>query len=196
MINQDKDKLIETLLKAELTWDQIAKKAHASPNRIKKVQDRLDKSRVPKIKSDRSKAFQMYKQNRTPYDVVIELDISPDDAEKYQHEYWKLTGMADLQEIYLNNEGSIPDVIDFVSNLHARRLTVTKFFERFKNLESIDDMESKKKTLEWNIWSKESRLNVLQHNISIESKKLAELQNTIRVGTDIQAEINATNWAD
>jgi hypothetical protein len=182
---REKEKLIETLLESGLTWDQIAKRAHVLPNRIKKVRDRLDERLAPKVKSDRSKAFQMYKAKRTPNDVVIDLDITAQDAEKYELEYWRLTGMAGLEQMYLDNEESIQSMIDLHDKLRAMGLTRRKALEYLEMLKSIDDLESKKEALQGNIWLRESRLRVLREEISSQTKKIGDLQDANRVEQEI-----------
>ena len=178
---REKEKLIEELLESGFTWDQIAKRAHVSPNRIKKIRDRLDETLTPKVKSDKSRAFQMYKDKRTPYDVVVELDIDPQDAEKYDLEFWRLMRMTALEEAYLQNEGSIQPLIDLHKNLSARGLTVQKVFKYLEMLKSTSELESKKQALQDNIWIQESRLRVLRHEVSSETKKLGDLQDANHV---------------
>lgn len=191
----DKDELIEKLLKANLTWDQITHKLHVSPNRIKKVTTRLEQSLAPKIKSDRTKALEMYKKNRTPLEVATELDMSPQDAIKNKLEYWKLTGMAALEEIYIHNARSIQSLINLHNTLLVRGLTVSKLLEDLKMLKSTSDLQSKKQALQGNVWLEQSRLQVLRAEISSETKKLGELRDANQVEQQImlkQIERNET----
>jgi hypothetical protein len=179
--HQEKDQLIEKLLESDMTWDQICKEAHVSPNRIKKVRDRREQSLAPKVKSVRTRALEMYHKHRIQLKVATELDISPQDAETYQQEYWMLMGMADLAQVYRDNKSSIGPLINLHYELDARGLTVGQVFENLKKLNSIHYLESKKQALEGNVWLQQSRLRVLRQEISSETKKLGELRDANQV---------------
>jgi hypothetical protein len=185
--NKEKEELIRKLLEEGLTYDKIAKQAQVSPNRIKQVRDQLEKSKLPKEKSDRSKALEMYNQSRTPFQVATELDISPTDAEKYQLEYWGLMGMNEFAEAYKDNKDSIKSVINLKYELDAKGTTVGKVFEDLKKLDSLAYLEGREQTIAKNIAITqvqldhfiqqkriiENELNIVQH-----AGRVAQLANT------------------
>ena len=68
--------------------------AHASPATIKKVDNECKHASMPAVKSKRLESFEMF-DRQSPmgsnvYQVITELDISVEDAEKFQVEYLKL----------------------------------------------------------------------------------------------------------
>jgi hypothetical protein len=126
----------------------------------------------------------MYKTKRTPYEVVIELDISAQDAKNYKLEFWRLTGMAGLEQVYLDNGGSIQSMINLHDKLRAMGLTGRKALEYLEMLKSTIDLESKMQELQRNIGLQESRLRVLRQEMSSETKKL-NLQDANRVEQEI-----------
>jgi len=87
----DKDQLIKKLLEQGKTYREIMKIAHASPTTIKKIDNQRQQVSAPAAKSNRLKAFQIF-DRQSPrgsnvYQVITELDISVQDAEKFQVEY-------------------------------------------------------------------------------------------------------------
>jgi hypothetical protein len=104
----------------------------------------LEQSLAPKVKSDRTKALEMYNQKRTPFEVATELDIPPEDARRYKREYWKLKGIADLEEVYQDTNGSIGPLINLHYELNARGTTVNQVFVELKKLDSVLQLKRKK----------------------------------------------------
>ncbi len=101
----EKEKTIIKLHKEERNWNYIAQATHSSPNTIKKVIDKYEQAVAPKVKSIKSKALRMYDKNHTPYEVAVELDISGDDAIKFQLEFWRLKGTSKFAKICIEDEG-------------------------------------------------------------------------------------------
>ena len=57
-------------------------------------------------KSNETKALYLFLNGKRPIDVAIELNLSPDDVEYYQQEFWLLNGMDDLASSFVGCAGS------------------------------------------------------------------------------------------
>jgi hypothetical protein len=173
LVNLDKEKEIEKLLEEGiLTWDQICEKLHVSPNSISKVNKRLEQTQAPKEKSNRTKAFEMYHQGYTTYQVATELDIPSEEAEKYQLEYWKLIGMNELAELYRDNRDSVKSVINLHYELDARGTSVAKVYEQLKRLDSLRKLGLKEQALASNITTTQIQLDHLTQQRQIAENRL------------------------
>ena len=113
----DKERIIIKLYREGRNWDYIAEASHSSMSTIKKVIDKYEQPRAPKVKSDGSRALQMYSKNLNPLEVAIKLNISAEEAEKYQQEFWRLRGMTVLAETYKQNRNSLPFIVSKIYEL-------------------------------------------------------------------------------
>jgi len=62
-------------------------------------------------KSKQSQAFKLFAEGKTPVQVVIALDISPDEVHAIYREYWELKGMYKLNVVYEEAKDSLPSLL-------------------------------------------------------------------------------------
>jgi hypothetical protein len=94
----------------------------------------------------------MFKDNYSPTDVAIALDIRQNDLSKYYREYWVLSGMHRLNQIYEEINHDIWAVIELYDRMKSEGLSpqqVIRIIRTTRLLESkISDFESEQARLE------------------------------------------------
>ncbi|MGA8844761.1 MAG: hypothetical protein WB511_14345, partial [Nitrososphaeraceae archaeon] len=190
MNRSDKERLIIKLYREERNWNYIAEASHSSISTIKKVIDKYEQPIAPKLKSDRSRALQMYSKNHTPLEVAIKLGISAEEAEKYQQEFWRLTGMTMLSEMYNKYRESLSIIISKIYELGITDFSVEKLLVILKLGDSIQEIQTKLEDLTNKFQVKQSAYQGMQEESSNVQRRLFHnrekyhtLQNSIRVMT-------------
>jgi transposase len=106
---KDKEALVIKLAKEGKTYREIAKIVHISPTEIKKILDKVTgdveaqkdtKNKQKKQKSPYAQAFQMFQENKSLPEVVVELDINAPTVTGYYEHYLSLKRMDILVDIY------------------------------------------------------------------------------------------------
>jgi hypothetical protein len=149
---KDKEKLILRLLDEEKPWNIIAKIAHCSASTIQKVRDRKVDPGISLGKSNRTRALILYK-NLKIFDVMIELDIPFEEAERYRIEFWRARHLDELEQIYMKNRSSMPQLLSFCYEKQA-----------------VDDLKMER----WNLLGETQNLNnfiAKQEAFILEAKK-------------------------
>jgi hypothetical protein len=141
----NKDQLIKKLLEQGKTYREIMKIARVSPATIKKVDNQRKQASMPAVRSKRLEAFQIFdRQNPMGSDlylVITELDISVEDAEKFQVEYLKLKH-RDKLALMLEDE-NLFGLIPLYREMQARHLTVDDLEKRLRLSTSLAKMEAR-----------------------------------------------------
>jgi transposase len=166
---QEKEKLVITLHKEGKTIRQIAHEAHISFTDIGKIIRKingLDNDEIPpdemRGKSKSAQAMNLFLHGKRPVEVAIELDLSANEIEEMQQEYWVLTKLDELALVYME----IRNYLDLFLNLfHVMKInkminerdieTVLKYAVDLSSLENnfrsltntVLDLEIKKKEL-------------------------------------------------
>jgi hypothetical protein len=103
---KEKEALVIKLDKEGKTYIEIAKIVRISPAEIKKILDKAtgdaesSQKDKEKQKSVYAQAFQMFRENKSLLEVVVELDMDALTVSKYYEEFLSLKGMNTLVEIY------------------------------------------------------------------------------------------------
>jgi hypothetical protein len=194
LLNQGKQKEIEKLLvQGALTWNQICKKLHVSPNSISEVKERMEQSRSPKEKSDRASALEMFDQAQSPFQVATALDIPTEDVERYQLEYWKLKGMNEIEEVYKENPGSVSPLINLHYELNSRGITVTQVFQALRKLKSVSDLKAKEIAITEDVRFAQHQLDILRHQQLVAEHHLKNLQDANMVVQQVNVNLVGLN---
>lgn len=95
MISKEKEDLIRKLLSEGRTYREIAKTIHCSPNEIARVQRKImgentEDNLNMKNKSICSQALDLFQKGVPLIQVIIILDIEPEQGKKYQGIYQDL----------------------------------------------------------------------------------------------------------
>ena len=115
MARAQKEQYVIELYKQDKTTREIAQLAHMSFRDIGKIINKL-KSEVEREKgyityinkeeidtepkSKESQAFKLFSEDKTPVDVVIALDLPADEVRAIYLDYWGLSDMHKLVEVY------------------------------------------------------------------------------------------------
>jgi hypothetical protein len=152
-------KVIELYLKG-YTRRQIAKELKMSTRDVCRIINNYrEKINPTREVSNTSKAFTMYSEGKGPTEAVIELDISPSDAENMYSDYLRLSDRQQVNAFYDELEERLPDLL----SLHK----IVKKYDRVENRKII-----KKRTtdLEYIISKQLQKL----HDIEIEIEQSLE----------------------
>jgi len=147
VVTREKEQIIRKLLKEGKDWDFIRMAAHCSPNTIQKVKEKREQSRARKTKSIRSEALLMYSKGYTPFDVVVKLNISADEAENYKLEYLKVKGMDEIEQLYKASKDSLPLIIKIVQEMRTRRISLDQLTQAVYAVNSLFQLRNELKSL-------------------------------------------------
>jgi hypothetical protein len=113
MTRAEKEQYVRELYKQNRTVRQIAEIMHMNFGNIGKIirefkkeagieRGHTDEQETDKNehKSRESQAFKMFSEGKTPVQVVIALDIPPDEVHAIYREYLELNGMYDVLQVY------------------------------------------------------------------------------------------------
>jgi cell division protein FtsB len=169
MLNdKEKEQLVEKLLDERKSYRDIMRIVQVSPSTIKKVRVQLIRASTPVDKSDRLKAFEIF-DSQNPrgcnvYQVVSELDILVEDAEKYQTEYLKLNHRDELA-LTLQDK-NLFGFIPIYREMQSRGLTVNNLRNALGLSTSVANMEVRYQYLSTEIRSAENRMIRLNNEIA------------------------------
>ena len=166
---QEKEKLVIRLYKEGKTIRQIASEARISFTDIGKIIRKINgdgnddiSSTEMRGKSKATQAMNLFLHGKRPVEVAIELDLSANEIEEMQQEFWVLTKLDELALVYME----IRNYLDLFLNLfHVMKInkminerdieTVLKYAVDLSSLDSklrslantVLDLEIKKKEL-------------------------------------------------
>jgi transposase len=108
LTRKEKEVLVIKHAKEGKTYRDIAKIVHISPSEIKKILDKATgDENIPQSNRDKEKqkslyaqSFQMFQDNKSLPEVVVELDINAPTVTGYYEHYLSLKRMNILVEIY------------------------------------------------------------------------------------------------
>jgi hypothetical protein len=153
---KEKEKLVIKLAKEGKTTREIAKEVHMSLKDIGKIIhkatgdfEELDKAEKEKEKQKRlkslstyAKAFQMFRENKTLPEVVVDLDLDANSVLDYHGDYLRLVKMNSLMGIYKNLKDDFPLFIHLyrrIKNEGLNKESITKLIENQNKLVELDE---------------------------------------------------------
>ena len=169
LTKKEKEELVVKLYQDGKTIREIAQQAHLSFGTIGRIIKQMNGSEKDGIesktlnnKSKETKALYLYLNGKRPIDVAIELNLSSDDVEYYQQEFWILNEMDDLALAYLEIRGHLDLFLRLFHIMKKNKIinqkdirTVLKYATELPSLENkfrglantVLDLEIKKKEL-------------------------------------------------
>jgi hypothetical protein len=130
-LNQHQKKaLVIQLYEQGKTIRQIAEVAHMSFKDIADVikkhtgedSDSVDKSK----KSKDARVFELFLNGKQSIEVAIELDMSADEVEELHVQYWRLSKLDDLEDLYHEAKYSLSLLLQLFKILKNKRITKDK----------------------------------------------------------------------
>jgi len=111
------------------TRRQIAETVHMSFKDIADIINEYtgeDKQVNKPEKSKDSRAFELFLQGKQSVEVAIELDMPADQVEELHVQYWRLSKLDDLEELYYEAGYSLPLLLRLHNILKDKRITKDK----------------------------------------------------------------------
>jgi hypothetical protein len=85
--------------------------------------------------SNETRALKMFSLKRTPTEVAIELNESPDSVERYFSNFWRLERMEALYRIYTENRKAIPYLLSLFNLLRKKAIPYRLYNQVFDFVE-------------------------------------------------------------
>jgi hypothetical protein len=129
-LNQHQKKaLVIQLYERGKTRRQIAEVVHIGFKDIadvikKHIDEESDTVDKPE-KSKHARAFELFLQGKQSVEVAIELDMSADEVEEMHVQYWRLSKLDDLEELY-ESKHSLSTLLQLYNILKDERITKDK----------------------------------------------------------------------
>jgi hypothetical protein len=136
-----KKALVIELYKQGKTRRQIAEIAHMS---FKDIADIINEHTGEDMtfnkpeKSKDSRAFELFLQGKQSVEVAIELDMPADKVEELQVQYWRLSKLDDLEELYYEAGYSLSLLLQLHDILKNKRITKDKDISEIIDLANHD----------------------------------------------------------
>jgi transposase len=154
---KEKEKLVIKLANEGKTTREIAKIVHISLKDIGKIINRetgdaegLSKEEIEKKKqkqlkslSPYARAFQMFRENKTLSEVVIELDLDANTVLDYHGDYLRLVRMDGLVKIYQNLKDDFPLFFHLYKRIKKEGLNNQDITELLQDKQRLKDMEKR-----------------------------------------------------
>jgi hypothetical protein len=129
---KEKEELVVKLYQENKTIRQIAEIVHMSFKDIGAIIRRID-GRVNNDadtdmsnKSKTARAFELFRQGKQSVEVAIELDMSADKVEELHVQYWRLSKLDDLEELYHEAKYSLSLLLRLFNILKDKRIIKDK----------------------------------------------------------------------
>ena len=66
-----------------------------------------------------AQAYRLFSEGKTPIEVAIILNIREPEATQFNLEYWKLSQLGSLNQIYKENNGNISPLVELHKQMKA-----------------------------------------------------------------------------
>ena len=117
--SKEKEKYVLELREEGKTYRDIAHELRMSPreisNILKKANGEIEeKERKKIVLSNTAKALQLFKRGKSPTEVAIKLDLSPQEAQSLYYNYLSLNNLHHFVETFKEfDNDSLQDFIDY-----------------------------------------------------------------------------------
>ena len=135
---KEKEKYVIELRKQDKTYREIAHELKISPREIsrilKKSNMEMDKKERKKIVlSNTAKALQLFKRGKTPTEVAIKLDLSPQETNSLYSNYLSLNNLHHFVETFKEfDNDSLQHFIDYYGFMKENGITKEEIVEAIK----------------------------------------------------------------
>ena len=135
---KQKEKYVIELRKQGKTYRDIAHELKISPREISKILKKANmeievKERKKLVLSNTAKSLQFYKKGKSPTDVAIKLDLSPQEANSLYTDYLSLNKLHHFVERFKEfNKDSFQDLIDNYDYMKENEITKEEIVEAIK----------------------------------------------------------------
>ena len=133
MTRAQKEQYVRELYKQDKTIREIAERTHMGFGDIgaiiKKVKLEVERERGQleekddydtESKSKNTQAIKMFSEGKTPVDVVIGLDLRPDEVQEIYRQFLELNNMYNLVEVYDEMQNYLPSLLELFRIIESR----------------------------------------------------------------------------
>jgi hypothetical protein len=206
MTKAQKEQYVIQLYEEGKKYNEIAKLAHKSIRDIsaiiKRHQENIERESGQseernedydiKSKSKITQAIKLFSGDKTPIDVVIALDLQPDEVQEMYRQFLQLKNMEELVKLFDEVQNYLPSFLELFRIFHARGLGKNEILEIIRvivtrelpyMLGKIDDSKKELSWLENEIRRKEQYLWILTEKIkelSYREGRIIPMSNTTR----------------
>ncbi len=135
---KEKEKYVLKLREEGKTYRDIAHELLISPREISRILKKAngeneEKARKKIVLSNTAKALQLFKRGKSPTEVVIKLDLSPQEAHSLYLNYLSLNNLYHFVETFkeFDNE-SLRDFIDYYNFMKENSISKKEIVEAIK----------------------------------------------------------------
>jgi DNA-binding CsgD family transcriptional regulator len=136
---KQKEKYVIELRKQGKTYREIAHEVKISPREISRILKKAtgeieEKERKKIVLSKTAQALQLYKKGKSPTDVAIKLDLSPQEANSLYHNFLYLNNLHHFVERFkeFNKNDSLQDLFDYYDFMKENGITKEEIVEAIK----------------------------------------------------------------
>jgi DNA-binding Lrp family transcriptional regulator len=153
-------------------------KAYERKIRLQAKREESNQSNLTKKPSISTQAFKLFRDGKKLIDVVIDLELSYEQADKLFSQYLKLERMYEAYEFYNDYEHDIPGFLsirNFIKNNHVYTNKIAGIMKQAQDIISL-----------------QSQLSILKREI----EELKQIKNNLQYYKDIHAlkSISEINW--
>jgi hypothetical protein len=167
----EKSDLVIKLHKEGKTYREIAHIAHVLPRDIKSILKEYERKKNLEAKTEEnntvnqkttkklslsSQAFKLFKENKKPIDVAIELDIPFVKAKKFWAEFLNLERMSECYDLYTEHSYEIPTLLSIATFMKRNNISGSNVVNTLRTANDINN------------------LNQTHHNLKMENKDLEQ----------------------
>jgi hypothetical protein len=135
---KEKEKYVIELRKQDKTYREIVHIVKISPREISRILKKAnieleEKERKKIVLSKTAQALQLYKKGKSPIDVAIKLDLSPQEANSLYLNYLSLNNLHQFIETFKEfDNDSLQDLIDYYYSMKENGITKEEIVEAIK----------------------------------------------------------------
>jgi hypothetical protein len=135
---KEKEKYVIELRKQEKTYREIAHELKILPREISRILKKAnmeleEKERKKTILSKTAQALQFYKRGKSPTEVAIKLDLSPQEANSLYQNYLSLNNLHHFEETFKEFDKSLlQEFIDYYSFMKENDISKKEIVEAIK----------------------------------------------------------------
>jgi hypothetical protein len=190
MTRAQKEQYVIELYKQDKTVREIIRRVHMSPRDIgvitNKVKAEIDRESGQldgkvdydiKLKSKTTQAIKLFSGGKNLVDVVIALDLPPEDARIMYREFLKMNNMHKLVEVYDEMENYLPSFLELFRIIESRGMNKNDIIDVLTliNTGQLPYLQKKVANLTYGMNWLENEIKKKRYNLSILNNRTKEL---------------------
>jgi uncharacterized coiled-coil protein SlyX len=186
---KDKELLVIKLHEEGKTKRLIAAEAHMSFGDIGKIIRRINghdkdddiEAKDLKLKSKTTQALYLFKNGKKPIDVAIELDLTTNEVEDIEQEFWILNQLDGLALVYLEVKNCLTLFLRLFHTMKKNKLINQKDIQTILRYTAHDlpSLENKFHKLSNDVIDLEIKKKELENTITLQNTQLIDLGQVI-----------------